>query len=147
MRIRSVVNAGSINSFSSFTDSYARQKRGGEFSDYQDRLKPRRRGLPAHQRRNRKAPERVAVRNSDLVAEQHPLRDPKSVESTEAPRDIESMTKMVLEMKRLMEEKERLQRRLSRRTREAEERRGRYGEHSSSRGWRSRDRHRHPDRS
>ena len=78
---------------------YASQKPDGVFSDYQGRLKLRRRGLIAHQRRKQKAPERVEVRDSDLVAEQHPSRDSKSVESIESPRDFESMARMMSEMR------------------------------------------------
>jgi len=126
---------------------YASEKRGGEFSDYQDQLKSQRRGFPARRRRSRETPERAATRDPGLEAVRRPIRDSKSVESTKPPRDIESVTRMVLKAERLVEENKRLQRRLFQTTREVEERRGRHGEHSSGRGWNSRDRHHRPGRS
>ena len=119
----------------------ASRKHGGVFSGYRDQPKFRRRGVPSQKRRIEKVQERTEVHNSDLVAERCP-----SVESLDAPRDFESMARMMLEMRRqLMEQREQPQGHLSQRTHGSEKRRERYEERPNSR-WRSPDWYGHPGR-
>jgi len=139
---------GRVSAVSTKPESWdcATRKHGGVFSGYQDQPKFRRRGVPSQKRRIKKVPGRTEVHNSDLVAERYPSGDSKSVESLEAPRDFESMARMIQEIQRqLMEQRERPQRHLGRRTHETERRSDRFEQHSRVRNWRCPDRPRYPE--